>query len=265
VAGYRVLAVDLDRHQQHLSALLGGSLSPDPCGRRSSNAYASGVLSNMLCKTPQENLDYITLCGSLCDPNTRDAFQLRKRLAFFNIGALYDFVLIDTPPGFGPVHELAMRASDDIIVPTDCSPISLSTVERFCTELDRQPCQHAARCHILRHFLVAASNVDVVFPKSIKGRLSAHSLSAHDRVRAVTSGRPDFLKSPLPGSVVSQLICIAADLLYADRSRLETAVTGLCGPNEMESQKNHTAMAFDEMINIPPAVALAADISFAAS
>jgi MinD-like ATPase involved in chromosome partitioning or flagellar assembly len=264
-AGYRVLAIDLDWYQHHLSTLLGGALSPEPCECGTSNAYASGVLSHLLCKTSQDNLDYITLCGSLCDPETRDAFQLRKRFAFFNLRAHYEYVLIDTPPGFGPVHELAMHASDDIIVPTDLSPISLSAVERFCTELDKQPCPHAARCHILRHFLVATSDVDVVFHKSIKGRISAHSLSAHDRVRAVTSGNPDFIKLPLPRSIVSQLVLIAADLLNADRTRLQNALAGLCGPDEIESQKDRQTMVFNDLINVPPTVTLSTDVSIAAS
>lgn len=264
-AGYRVLAVDLDRYQHHLSTLLGGALSPELCEGWTSSAYASGVLSNMLCKTSKDNLDYITMCSSLCDPETRDAFQLRKRFAFFNLRARYEYVLIDTPPGFGPVHELAMHASDDIIVPTDLSPISLSAVERFCTELDRRPCLSAARCHILRHFLVSTSNEDIVLQKKIKGRLSAHSLSAHDRVRAVTSGNPDFIKLPLPRSIVSQLALIAADLLTADRTRLQNAAAGLCGLDETESQKDRKAMVFDELINIPPPVILATDVSIAAS
>jgi cellulose biosynthesis protein BcsQ len=267
-AGYRVLAVDLDRCQYHLSTLLGGSPPPEYGGRRPSTAYASCVLSQLLCRTANDNLDCMTLCGSLCDPDSHDAFQLRKRFSFFKLGTQYDYILIDTPPGFGAVHELALNASDDIIVPTDLSPMSLSMVERFCAKLDGLPRLAAVRCHILRHFLVPSENTGyeyVTLQKIIKEKLYAHSLSAHARVRTATSGRPDFLKLALPRRIVSQLVAIAADLLHADRIRLENAAAGLCGPEYNESQEERPASAVHRLLDIQSAITLETDYSVTAS
>ena len=267
-AGYRVLAVDLDRCQYHLSTLLGGSPPPEDSGRRTSTAYASCVLSQVLRKTANGSLDCLTLCGSLCDPTTHDKFQLRKRFSFFKLTAQYDYVLIDTPPGFGAVHELALHASDDIIVPTDFSPISLSIVERFCAELDRRPRLSAVRCHILRHFLVASDTVScecLTLQKTIKEKLYAHSLSAHDRIRTATSGCPDFLSLSLPRLIVSQLVSIASDLLHADRVLLENATTGLCGSEYSESQEERSASSFDRLLGIQSAITLETDYSVKAS
>lgn len=267
-AGYRVLAVDLDRCQYHLSTLLGGSPSPGLCNPGAPTTHASGVLSHLLRTTACKTLEYITLCDSLCDTSSRDVFQLRKRFEFFNFSSRYDYVLIDTPPGFGTVHELALHASDHIIVPTDLSPISLSVVKRFCAELDTRPCLSAVRCHILRHFLVpstSAAHETSDLHRAVNGRISSHSLSAHDRIRTVTSGCPDFLELPLPRRIVSQLVLIAADLLNADRARLENAASGLCGLDYAESQKERASTAIDGLLNTPPTVILASDYSVSAS
>ena len=185
----------------------------------------------MVQKTTHGFLDYITLCGSLCDPNTRDSFQLRRRFAFFNFCAMYDYVLIDTPPGYGSVHELAVHASDDIILPTDMSPISLSAVERFCSDFENRPGLSAVHCSILRNSVRPSGDPMQILPyfrEKVKVRIAADSLAMDERVRLVTSSCRDFLNQPLPRRIVSQLTHIAVDLLHAERSRLQNAVADLC-------------------------------------
>ncbi len=251
-----------------MSTLLGGFPAPGTCNPGAPTAHASGVLSHLLRATACKTLEYITLCDSLCDTSSRDVFQLRKRFEFFNFSSRYDYVLIDTPPGFGTVHELALHASDHSIVPTDLSPISLSVVKRFCAELDTRSSLSAVRCHILPHFLVPSTSTaheTAGLLKAVKGRISPHSLSAHDRIRAVTSGRADFLELPLPRRIVSQLVLIAAGLLNADRARLVNAAAGMCGPEYAESQKERAGAAIDGLLDAPPAVILPSDYSVAAS
>jgi cellulose biosynthesis protein BcsQ len=270
-AGYRVLAVDLDRYQNHLSTLLGGSSSPEPFGHTASMAYASGVLSHLIQRTSHGLLDCITLCGSLCDLNTRDAFHLRKRIAFFNFRSQYDYILIDTPPGFGSVHELAVHASDDVLLPTDLSPISLSVIERFCVDLDKRPGLSAPRCSILRNCVKPSSDATPQvlnrLREKTKARVALHSISADERIREITSANGDFLTQPLPSRIVSQLAHIAVDVLRADRIRLEGLDTELHEADGRECHKDRSAPAlvFDGLLNSPPTMTLTADVSITAS
>jgi len=249
-AGYRVLAIDLDRFQCYLSRLLGGLSSLEICGKRSSTAFASDVLSDLLRKTTCSTLDYITQCSSLCDPNSRDPFQLCKRFGFFQLQSRYDYILIDTPPGFSNLLELALCASDDIIVSTDMSTISLSVVERFCADIERRSGLFTARCHILRYFINETTDEPkewTPLQKLKKGRLSAHVLSADDHVRFLTSGCAEFLEQLLPAHIVLQCVNIAADLLFADRKRLEKASVDLCDADDSAAQKDQTAIMFDSL------------------
>jgi hypothetical protein len=216
----------------------------------------------------QDNLEYMTLCSSLCDPETHDGFQLRKRFAFFNLSARYEYVLIDTPPGFGSVHELAINASDDIVLPTDLTPISLSVVERFCNDFESRPGISAVCCTVLRYFVRPSNDVylgHAVIHEKIVSHIVPHFVAADERIRAVTSGCGDFLKQPLPRRIVSQLVLFAADVLHADRTRLEKAVDALCGPDDKETPKELKALVSDDLINIPPPTILATDVSIAAS
>jgi cellulose biosynthesis protein BcsQ len=267
-AGYRVLAVDLDKYQYHLSMLLGGSLSPELCGPRSSTAYASGVLSRMVQKTADGLLDCITLCGSLCDPHTRDAFQLRKRISFFNFSAQYDYILIDTPPGFGGVHDLAIHASNDIILPTDLSPISLSAIERFCVDFDKRPELSTVHCSILRNCVKPSHDATHVLNRlrqRTKARVAPHSLAADERVRAATSGCCDFLAQRLPRRIISQLVHIAVDLLHADRVRLESTAADLSEVDWTEGHKDREAVVFEGLLNAPPSVTVLSGVPVTAS
>jgi cellulose biosynthesis protein BcsQ len=270
--GYRVLAIDLDRYQNHLSALLGGSKSPEPFGRTASMAYASGVLSHLIQRTSHGLLDCISLCGTLCDQNTRDELHLRKRIAFFNFRAQYDYVLIDTPPGFGSVHNLAIHASDDIILPTDLSPISISAIERFCVDLDKRPGLSALRCSIVRNCVKLSSDampqVLNCLREKTKARVALHSLTADEGIRSITSGRGDFLTQTLPPRIVSQLVHIAVDVLRADRIRLKKADSDLREPECAEHQEGlsaASALVFDGLLDTPPTMTLATDVSIPAS
>lgn len=45
-----------------------------------------------------------------------------------NISAKYDFILIDCPPGSGPMTRLALEVSDSLIIPLQCEPLALKTL-----------------------------------------------------------------------------------------------------------------------------------------
>jgi cellulose biosynthesis protein BcsQ len=132
LAGYRVLAVDMDVHQNHLAQALGGAEREQPSSRNS-KASASDILDRIVRKNASPNLDVAALSTDWCDRGSTDPFHLRKRFRFFNFAAAYDFVIIDTPPGMGRVQEISMHAADEICIPTDLSGPSLSSLARILT------------------------------------------------------------------------------------------------------------------------------------
>lgn len=132
LVGYRVLAVDMDVHQNHLAQALGGAEREQP-SLRNSKASASDILDRIVRKNASPNLDVAALSTDWCDRGSADPFHLRKRFRFFNFAAAYDFVIIDTPPGMGRVQEISMHAADEICIPTDLSDPSLSSLARILT------------------------------------------------------------------------------------------------------------------------------------
>ncbi len=128
-AGYRVLAVDMDAHQNHLSAALGGAEREQP-SLRASRGCASGILEQIIRKNAAPNLDVVALSTEWCDRRTTDPFHLKKRFRFFNLESVYDFVVIDTPPGMGHVQEISLRAADQVCIPTDLSALSLLSLHK---------------------------------------------------------------------------------------------------------------------------------------
>jgi len=130
LAGYRVLAVDMDVHQNHLSQALGGAEREQP-SLRNSKASASDIVGRIVRRNAVLNLDVAALSTDWCDRGSTDPFHLRKRFRFFNFAASYDFVIIDTPPGMGRVQEISMHAADEICIPTDLSEPSLSSLARI--------------------------------------------------------------------------------------------------------------------------------------
>jgi len=250
-AGYRVLAIDLDRHQYHLSSLLGGSTSPVICSNTPKTIHASDLLSNLLFKTTCNTLDYVTLCDSLCDWNTNDAFQLRKRFAFFNFLAWYDYIVIDTPPGFGKIHELAMNASDHIVLPIDLSWISISSIGKFFMDFQKGGQSPAKSYSILHNFVslsVNNSHTKQLFPKTRENHVLSHFLYSDEHVRAITSGRSNFLSQHVPKSIISQIIAMAVDILHADTGRLQSIVDSSGHMKFEENRFDHTVLTFDNMV-----------------
>ena len=166
------------------------------------------------------------------------------------------------------MHELAIHASDDIILPTDLSPISLSVVQRFCADFDRRPGLSATRCHVLRHFLVPSKispHAKAEVHNEIKSKLSAHSLGADESVRSATTECADFLKLPLPRHIVSQLVHIATDILHADHTVVESGAVHLCEKDYAKSMEENTALVFDGLLKVPPTMTFSTDVSIAAS
>jgi chromosome partitioning protein len=45
-----------------------------------------------------------------------------------NISQKYDFVLMDCPPGSGPMTRLALEVTDSLLIPLQCEPLALKTL-----------------------------------------------------------------------------------------------------------------------------------------
>jgi len=225
LAGYRVLAVDMDTCQNHLSGALGGAEREEP-SLRTSKACASGILERVIRKNAAPNLDVAALSTAWCDRGTSDPEHLRKRFRFFNLEAVYDFVIIDTPPGMGRVQEISIHAADEICVPTDLSMPSLRSLEKLLSALGSK-----MKLKIVPNFLLespgSAGPLDAL-QKRYPGRVVPLSIP-HDQ---------GFSSCLVPGETLffsrirreTAALCgrLAAELFPVDLKRMENAVDAEC-------------------------------------
>lgn len=79
----------------------------------------------------------VVLAGSIVESGNHAAYQqlvaTSPRLKeLFTLAAERDYVVIvDTPPGLGPIVQAVMAASDHVIVPLQCEPLALQTTSQI--------------------------------------------------------------------------------------------------------------------------------------
>jgi chromosome partitioning protein len=79
----------------------------------------------------------VVLAGSIADSGNHAAYQQLvatspKLKELFALAVERDYVVIvDTPPGMGPIVQAVMAASDRVIVPLQCEPLALQTTSQI--------------------------------------------------------------------------------------------------------------------------------------
>ncbi len=73
---------------------------------------------------------------------------------FLPLNLLYDYVIFDCPPGISPLTEIAIRASDLVVVPTIPDFISVFGLNAFCEILWKGPQSSLPKPKQLPHVLV---------------------------------------------------------------------------------------------------------------
>lgn len=150
-AGHQVLAVDLDP-QGSLGHDLGYRAGDhDDEGRALRTALIDGQALEAVARSVRPNLDAV--CGGSALEDVRGVAFARSsagrpmtkalRNALGAAGRRYDLVLIDTPPGERELVEMALTASDYLLVPTKTDEASLDGLgvlaERVAAALTHNP------------------------------------------------------------------------------------------------------------------------------
>ncbi len=217
-AGFRVLAVDMDRHQNHLSTALGGVRQEQPL-LRNSKVCASGILQQIVRRNAAPNLDVVALSAEWCDRKTVDPYHLKKRFRFFNLESFYDFVIIDTPPGMGNLQEISIPVADCVCIPTDLSALSLASLKEFVKSLDA-----AADYKIVPnlHGEYAACRASLYdLRKHYPGRVACAAIPCDEGFRScvMPGASPFFEKVSL--KTIAECKRLACDLLHLDRRTMD--------------------------------------------
>jgi chromosome partitioning protein len=118
--GFRVLAIDNDS-QHNLSTLLGvGAQSPSIRDVfRASPEKAPETFIRSIRKTELPSLHLVTANRDLCDGDVAEVATLAVVLDTCKLERYYDYLLIDNAPGLDRLQGAAIRASQEIFVPTE--------------------------------------------------------------------------------------------------------------------------------------------------
>ena len=65
---------------------------------------------------------------------TNSEMRLAQRLA--TIRSRFDFILLDTPPTFGPLMNTALNAADSVLIPVDSGFFALMGIKELLSEMD---------------------------------------------------------------------------------------------------------------------------------
>jgi|WetSurMetagenome_2_1015567.scaffolds.fasta_scaffold01212_4 cellulose biosynthesis protein BcsQ len=219
--GHRVLAIDMDACQNHLSAALGCAVTEET-GRGASHSYASGILERVIRKNVVKNLDVAALSAGLCDRGTCDPMHLKKRFRFFNFDASYGFAVIDTPPGMGRVQEISINAADEICVPTDLSPPSLQSLDRLLATIGRKLKIRVVPNSILE--LRSSAGRLAALVNRFPGKVLPFCVPYDEKLQAILSPSEEPFFIRMSNQTAYQCCRLAAELFPVNRKVMENAV-----------------------------------------
>ena len=81
-------------------------------------------------------------------PKLKELFELAVQRGYL--------VVVDTPPGLGPIVQAVLAASDRVLVPLQCEPLALQTTSQILKGIKAAMAKHVmdvmARCFILLSF-----------------------------------------------------------------------------------------------------------------
>jgi chromosome partitioning protein len=137
IAGKRVMLVDLDPQANATQGLgvnlesIGGSLC-DLIRDRTfelSRAIYEGAGVDLIPSTPLLAKVEREMVGV-----TNSELRLAQRLA--GIRERYDFIILDTPPTFGPLMNAALNAAERVLVPVDSAFFALMGIKELLAEME---------------------------------------------------------------------------------------------------------------------------------
>lgn len=120
---FKVLLIDLDKKA---NAALGLGIAREDIKKSSANLFLEDTGESCIYKTKNENLDIIpgsiglniTEKNMICDE--QNIGILYNKIVALN----YDFIILDCPPSLGLLVDVALYASDSVIIPTECEYFS---------------------------------------------------------------------------------------------------------------------------------------------
>lgn len=130
MVGFRVLAIDNDS-QHHLSFVAEERKNKNVTIRdvyRSSVGIAGKKLLDAILETKLRNFHIIPSHAELSGHDIKDPYILRKAIEYCSLNRFYDYILIDNSPGLDILQEAALRAADEIFVPTELSYFAVNGI-----------------------------------------------------------------------------------------------------------------------------------------
>jgi len=127
LTGFRVLLIDNDS-QHNLTSMMGLEVA-EPNMRdvyRSKIKKAPAEFLKSVKKTEIENLHIVTCSAFLSANDIQKPSFLSEVLQACNLERFYDYLLIDNAPGLDTIQEEAIRAADDIFVPTELRQFAIN-------------------------------------------------------------------------------------------------------------------------------------------
>jgi chromosome partitioning protein len=140
MAGFRVLAIDNDS-QHHLSLVVDGDGQRVPSIReiyRSSVGIAGRKLLDAITETRLRNFHIIPSHAELSGHDVKDPLILQKAIEYACLSRFYDYIMIDNSPGIDILQETALRAADEIFVPTELSYFAVNGIIELHRILDKR-------------------------------------------------------------------------------------------------------------------------------
>lgn len=204
--GQKVLLIDLDP-QACLTYSLG--LDPEDLEFSMHDVLLGRVDARLVVASTEEGMDLlpatIDLAGTEAHLLTRTGREYVLRSVIEELGADYDFVLIDCSPSLGVLTVNALTAADEVLIPMQCETLShrgvrqlLDTVEdvrRLCNRnlrvLGVLPTMYDARTNLARNTLADVEGrygLAVIRPPIAKSVRFAEAPSAGRSVLATASG-----------------------------------------------------------------------------